>query len=211
MMNPSLHPNHSMVGYEYKSVTVRKDLESLWRDGYAQFGWKLEKSGPATQKHVWGPFRLLLAPLALIPFSPVGQWIEDHPSPTKAELKFKRNRAIAKKAELNQLQFRFEEGVAQIERLEKNKQISAAAIAYLIGFTGTLFMGVSVFSYLADMQQLSILMAIPGFSGWILSFFAYQNVKSSKSRKATPLIERQYDSIYETCRKASDILPGKTL
>ena len=32
----------SFIGYEYKSLTVNRRMESVYADGYQNFGWKLE-------------------------------------------------------------------------------------------------------------------------------------------------------------------------
>ena len=202
---------HSFTGYEYKSVTVSMNLEALWRDGYREFGWKLDRSAPAIVRHIWGPLRIMVAPLAIFPGGPFSKMISDHPSETRAELKFKRNRSIPKKAELSQLQSRFEASAAEIDNLEDSKSSFAAAAACVTGLTGTVFMAASTFAYLADMLQLCILMAVPGFAGWLLAYYVYQGVKGSRTRKLNPLIEKQYDNINEACRRASMIIHSEEL
>ena len=67
--------NNNFVGYEYKAVKVPKELESLWNDSMMNFGWQLEKSEPARVKHIWGPLRVMIAPLALIPGTPFRKMI----------------------------------------------------------------------------------------------------------------------------------------
>ena len=104
------------------------------------------------------------------------------------------------------MQSRFEACAAEIDNLEGSKKNTATAAAYIVGLAGTVFMGASVFSYLAGMLPLSIMMAVPGFALWILSYFIYQAVKNGRKRKISPLIEKQYDMIYEICRSASGIL-----
>jgi hypothetical protein len=196
----------NFIAYEHRTITVGNDMESIWRDGYKNFGWKLEKNEPAIVKHVWGPILVMLAPLALIPGSPALKMITDHKSEAKVELKFKRSRDIPKKAELNQLQSRFESCAEEIDSLEGSKRSTATATAYLVGLIATVFMAISVFSFLAGSIQLCILAAIAGFTGWILSYFVYQSVKGSRTRRVGPLIERQYDSLYDACARASMLL-----
>jgi hypothetical protein len=206
MMSDKHRQEQSFIGYEYKSLIVQMNMESLWRDGYNAFGWKLDKSVPAIKKHLWGPLRILVAPLAIFPGSPFAKMILDHPLETKAELKFKRDRAIRKKAELSQLQSQFEASAVQIENLEISKKSIPTVAASITGLVGTVFMAASVFAYLTGMLQLSILIAIPGFAGWILSYFVYQAVKGSRTRKLAPFIEKEYDTIHETCKKANTFI-----
>jgi hypothetical protein len=148
----------------------------------------------------------MLAPLALIPGSPAGKMIVDHKSETKITLTFKRDKFICNKTKLNRLQSRFEACAMTINSLEESKRTTAAALSYVVGLIGTVFMGVSVFSYLAGMLPLSIFMALPGFAGWILPYFIYQAEKNRKTRKVAPQIDKLHDTIYDLCAKADTFL-----
>jgi len=121
-------------------------------------------------------------------------------------LKFKRNRKIANKAELVKLQREFEGQVQEIEKLEDSKVIAPSAAAYGIGLVGTAFMAGAMFSYLANMLPLCIVLAVPAFIGWIVPYFAYRKIAQKKVDKITPIIEQQYDSVYGICEKASALL-----
>lgn len=205
-MSQIQYNDDNFIAYEYKTVTAPRNMESVWKDGYKNFGWKLEKSQAALVKHVWGPIRVMVAPLALLPGTPFAKMVMDHKSETNVELKFKRDRDIPRKSELNRLQSQFESYTQEIDYLEASKSSSAAAVACTVGIIGTVFMAASVFSFLAGMIPLSVLTAVPGFSAWILSYFIYQSVKGSKTKKVIPMIEKQYDNIYEACAKANVLL-----
>lgn len=100
----------SFIGYEYKSLTVNRRMESVYADGYQNFGWKLEDvSAPLT------------AGGAL-------------------SMKFKRDRKIRNKAELTRLQRQFEACADEIVELERSKTVAASITAYIIGLIGTAFM-----------------------------------------------------------------------
>jgi len=200
--------NNGFVGYEYKTVKVPKELESLWSDSMQNFGWKLEKSEAATVKHVWGPIRVLLAPLALLLGAPFKKMVIDHESETEVELIFKRDKNIAGKTDLTRLQTQFETYARGIECLEDSKSSGATIAAYVIGLIGTVFMGVSVFTYLAGSLPLMVVMAIPGFLGWILPYFVYNSLKGKKARSVEPQIEKQHENIYDVCMRANGILFG---
>jgi len=177
-MNEITRNGNDFIGYEYKDVTVKRDSASLYTDSYPNFGWTLEG--------------------ATIPIGGVGS----------VTMKFKRDRKIRNKAELTRLQRQFEAQVAEIEALERSREIGASAAAYGIGIAGTAFMAGSVFVYLADMLPLCIILAIPAFAGWVLPYFMYCNIRIKKTEKVAPLIERQYDTIYEVCEKANALLAG---
>ncbi len=163
------------IGYEYKEITVKRKMESVYSDGYTNFGWQLESTSAPVQSF------------------------------DSITLKFKRDRKIRNKAELTRLQRQFEAGVGEIERLEFSRTVGASAVAYVIGIAGTAFMAGSVFAYLAGMLPLSILLAIPGFSGWVLPYFCYLKLHSKKTEQVMPLIDQKYDEIYEVCKNASSL------
>lgn len=196
----------SYVGYEYKNVTVKKEMESVVSDGYKYFGWKLEKSTPTVVKHVWGPLRVMLAPLALLPGTPFGKMIQDHKSDTKVDLQLKRDKAITSKNELNRMQIQFEMLMEDIACLEETKTIGASVAAYIVGIAGTVFMGLSMFSYLADNLQACIILAVPGFLGWLLSAVVYKLMKGKRSKKIIPIVEEKYESATQLCEKAYSLI-----
>lgn len=167
---------NNFVGYEYKEITVNRSMESVYTDGYANFGWELDGTAPSLQ----GIASIML--------------------------KFKRDRKIRNKAELTRLQRQFEACAAEIEGLEKSKTSGAMIAAFSIGIVGTALMAGSMFAYLAGMLPLSIVLAIPAFIGWILPYFCYTNIKRKKTARVTPLVENQYDALYDVCEKANALL-----
>lgn len=121
-------------------------------------------------------------------------------------LKFRRNRKIRNKAELSRLQRKFESGAQEIENLEKSKTTGASITALSVGLAGTAFMAAAVFSFMGGMIPLMIILAIPGLAGWALSYFCYGRVKGKKILDVEPLIEKQYDEIYDVCAEAYKLL-----
>lgn len=53
---------------------------------------------------------------------------------------------------------------------------------------------------------LCIILAVPGFLGWILPYFLFKRVQRKETEKITPLIEAAYDEIYEICEKGNKLL-----
>lgn len=177
IMEEAKRERSNFVGYEYKDVTARNDMVALWSDSMVSFGWELEESTASIVQGI-----------------------------NTVNLKFKRDRKIRNKAELTRLQRQFEASVREIETLEKSKTMNASIFAFTFGIIGTAFMAGSVFTYIGDMLLPSIILAIPGFIGWILPYFCYVKLKDKKTASVTPLIDHQYDMIYETCEKASSLL-----
>lgn len=175
-MNEMKSKENGYVGYEYKDVTVKRNMESVYVDGYSNFGWSIEG--------------------ASIPVGKVDS----------VTLKFKRDRKIRNKAELTRLQRQFDSCVSEILSLESSKYIKASAVAYVIGVVGTAFMAGSVFTVTADKIIPTIILAIPGFIGWIVPYLFYRKISSTKTEQVTPLIDQKYDEIYEVCEKANSLI-----
>lgn len=164
--------------YEYKELSVVSAQASFYLDCYEHFGWKPD----------------------------------DHFAPQNRGdlliLKLKRNRKIVNRAELTRLQRNFEADMKEIEKLEDSKTTSATMIAITIGIFGTACMAGSVFAVTAapPIIWLCVLLAIPGFAGWILPYFAYKKVKEKKTDRIDRYIEEKYDEIYELCEKGHFLL-----
>lgn len=173
------------VGYEYKEVIADKSRASLLVDGYENFGWEVDGN--------------------------ISEFYEECKNPQKQNkviLRLKRNRKIINKMELTRLQRNFESCVREIEMLEKSKTSSATMYALILGILGTAFIAGSTFAVTAQPPHiiLCILLAIPGFLGWILPYFVYRRVLGKQTEKVTPLIEDKYDEIYEICKKGNRLL-----
>ena len=168
---------NNFVGYEYKDITTSRELEGIYADSYPSFGWALDGA----------------VPIPILGISTI-------------TLKFKRDRKIRNKAELTRLQRQFEACVSEIMRMEKSKSASASIVAFTVGIIGTACMAGATFSYLGSLIPLCIVLAVPGFIGWILPYFLYNLTYVKKTDKIAPLIEVKYDEIYEVCGKANALL-----
>lgn len=89
----------------------------------------MEKSQPAIEKHVWGPLRVMAAPLALLPGRFFKDMVQDHESKDKVELKLKRDKQIRNKNEQNRLQMTMEETLSEMEQMEATKTLGANMVA----------------------------------------------------------------------------------
>lgn len=172
------------VGYEYKEIAAESSMVPLLLDGYENFGWEVNGS---------------------LPGDGMGGKTG---SGGRSVLRLKRDRKILNKAELTRLQRNFEACVLEIQTLEQRKTSAAAAYAILLGVIGTAFMAGSTFAVTAQPPHyiLCILLAIPGFLGWIFPYFLYKKIVGKQTEKITPLIEAKYDEIYEICEKGNKLL-----
>ena len=171
------------VGYEYKEIVAENNRISFLLDGYENFGWELdERLMESRQEH------------------------SVHAA--KTVLQLKRNRKIINKTELTRLQRNFEACVNEIDKLEKEKTSVATIYAITLAIIGTAFMAGSTFAVTAPSPHyiLCIILAIPGFLGWIFPYFLYRKVVGQQTERITPLIEAKYDEIYEICEKGNKLL-----
>lgn len=175
----------SYVGYEYKEIYAEGSKASFMVDGYECFGWEVDDNLSIDSRNQYGAA-----------YS------------SKALIRMKRNRKIVNKMELTRLQRNFEACVKEIEMLENSKTSRATIYALVIGIIGTAFVAGSVFAITAQPPYIAlcIILAIPGFVGWILPIFVYRKVMKQQIERLTPLIEQKFDEIYELCEKGSKLL-----
>ncbi len=175
-MNENTVSGNSFVGYEYKSITVNCDMESMYADGYQNFGWMLESiSKPQVGVNT-------------------------------IAMKFKRDRKIRNKAELTRLQRQFDACASEITHMEKSKTSHAMMVALIVGLIGTAFLAGATFAYLGGLIALCIILALPGFIGWIFPYFLHNSTYTKQAAKVDPLIDKKQDEIYEVCERANALL-----
>ncbi|MGM9937725.1 MAG: hypothetical protein ACI38A_10295 [Candidatus Ornithomonoglobus sp.] len=170
--------NKAFTGYDYKEITADKKNVSQYIDCLECFGWQLNDKVPASGGR------------------------------NRVTLHLKRDRKIINKAELTRLTRHFEACMNEINALENSKESAALAVSLSIGLIGTAFMAGSTFAVTANppIIWLCVLLAVPGFIGWILPYFVHKKVFSKRAETVAPLIEAKYDEIYEICEKGSALL-----
>ncbi|WKY47642.1 hypothetical protein Q5O24_15025 [Eubacteriaceae bacterium ES3] len=122
------------------------------------------------------------------------------------KLKLQRDRKIKNRVALSDLQRKCEDAFINIEKLERSKNTKAMAVSLGVGVGGTVFLAGATFSYLAGAIPLCVVLAIPGFIGWGLPYFLNKKITKKSSDLVNPMIESNYDVIYEACEKASQLI-----
>lgn len=168
----------SFVGYEYKEITVSANLLSMYLDCYENFGWVLEEE------------------------------LQDMRNPHHIILRMKRDRKIINKMELTRLQRNFEACAQDLNKLQRAKTSAATIWALVVGIVGTVFMAGATFAVVHEppIIWLCVLLAIPGFIGWIFPYFIYREVVKRQEEKLQPLIEEKMEEIYQVCEKGHSLL-----
>lgn len=175
-MNEIRKESAGFVGYEYKEISASGERASFYLDCYESFGWTLDER---TQE-----------------------------SAAKGRLILKRERKIVNKTELTRLQRHFEACMDEIRALEQSRTTSATIWAIVVGLAGTAFMAGSTFAvvHIPPLYVLSAILAVPGFTGWILPWFLYKKLAARRTKVVAELMERQYDEIYEICEQGNQLL-----
>lgn len=177
------------TAYEYKEVLADAGQVSFLIDSYENFGWEPDENVmPGT--------------------------LEKYPERAgrgghgKTVLRLKRDRRIVNKTELTRLQRNFEACAEQIGSLEKAKTSHPSVMALTVGIIGTAFIAGSTFAVTADPPHiiLCIILAVPGFLGWVAPWFLYRSGVRRETEKINPLIEEKYDEIYEICERGNRLL-----
>ena len=129
-------------------------------------------------------------------------------NPDKVALKLKRDRKLQNRSEVNTLQRKCENALNTIDALERQKGTAAITAAFIFGLIGTVFLALAVFNItLLGMNiPLCIIFGVLGFIGCGLGYFSYLRVKKSRGEKNAPLIDEQYDIVYNTCEQAAALL-----
>lgn len=164
--------------FDYKRVTVNRNMISLYTTAYQNFGWVLIFSDPDDK---------------------------DFPSGRKVALEFRRDRKIRNKAELTRLQRNFDACVDEIREMEVEKTDAADKAARGIGLIGSVFLCCSALLTLAYELSAGILLAIPGFFGWLIPGFLHKRIVKKKAQEIEPLIAQKYDEIHQVCQKANGL------
>ena len=168
----------SFVGYEYKEITVSANQVPMYLDCYENFGWIPEEE------------------------------LSDVKNPHHVTVRMKRDRKIINKMELTRLQRNFEACAQDLNKLQKAKTSAATIWALAVGIVGTVFMAGSTFAVTHEppIIWLCVLLAIPGFIGWILPYFIYREIVKKQTDKLQPLMDEKMEEIYQVCEKGHSLL-----
>lgn len=166
------------IGYEYKEITADAEVLSYYIDGYENFGWEIDDR------------------------------VKQGNQNGRVKIGLKRDRKILNKVELTRLQQHFEACMDEISALKKSETSQAMAAALVIGLLGTAFMAGSTFAVTnhPPMIGLCIVLAIPGFLGWICPYFVYRKLRARRRETLVPLLEQKYEEIYGICERGNRLL-----
>lgn len=191
MMNELNSKNTDYIGYEYREFVVPEKYSSLCLDSYPCFGWESDPNRKVSKKNGEGYSNKTISRVQ-----------------ENITLYFRRSRNISNKAELTRLQRNFDSCVTELQKLERAKTTQATIAALVVGILGTAFMAGATFAVVAEppVIWLMIVLAVPGFLGWIVPYFLYRTLVQKRTAEIDPLIEKKYDEINLICEKGIHLL-----
>lgn len=170
------------IAYEYKSININKDLEPMYTDCYKNFGWIICNN----EKRDY--------------------YINNNYDSNIVELKFKRNRNISNRTELNKLQRICEDAFITIDKLEKMPNQFATMYSLIVGFIALIFIAISVLTIIKNIWFLAILCGLIGFVICAFPYSIYKNTLESKEKENKIKIDEQQDIIYNAYEEAKKIV-----
>lgn len=172
------------IVFDYKTVKVKRETETMLTDAYATLGWQVTSTTMAD------------ASLSCVNVS------------------FKRDRKIAHKSELDLLQKKIDAHIASIEKLISQKKRAGLPEAITMGTIGTLVFGggMSMTMLLEGMGLFigGIAVGVTGIAIGLLGWLISNKVKNKKHKRIEPLLEAEFDKFSAVCEQASCLTQQQT-
>lgn len=168
--------NETAKIFDYKTIKVKREMETLLCDAYENLGWELSSTTPCET------------------------------SIFMVNLTFKRPRAVAKKIELIKLQEKLDNTLSTIEQLKAKQKNAGKAEAITVGTIGALTFGggLSLTLTLTGTGYLigGIALGLVGIGIGFLGYLTYKKLSKSKSQKIQPLLDTELDKLADICEQA---------
>jgi hypothetical protein len=200
----NMNNKENFVAYEYKNVTVKRDSAAMYIDCMSNFGWTpIEDEGLDIQSVLSN-----LNPVHLgMNIANTAQAFAETPDGSETvTLKFKRDRRIENKRELDNLERKCVEALSAVNRIERKNNAQTMGVSLGTGIVGTAFIGLAVYNFVFSHVALGVLFAAVGAVGWAIGFFSNRRIGTKKAVETEPHIQEQFDIAYNACEQAHALL-----
>lgn len=169
----------NVITYDYKTIKVRREMETIVCDTYQNLGW--EQTGSATVEG----------------------------SIAYVNLSFKRDRKIANKMELLKIQEKVDSTLLSIENAQKQKKNAGTTNGLVTGIAGALIFGggMSMTMTLTGAGFLAggIVLGVVGIAVCVSAYFISRKVRNKRLEKIQPVLESEYDKLADLCENAAKL------
>lgn len=169
----------NVIIYDYKTVKVKREMETLVCDTYQNLGWELTGTSSVEGSLFY------------------------------INLSFKRNRKIDNKVELLKLQEKVDNNILMINSLQNKKKNSGLSTSIAVGILGALTFGggLSMTMLLKGVGYMigGIALGLVGLGICGLSYLLFKKINKKASIKLQPMIESEYDKLADICEQASKL------
>lgn len=200
-----MNDNKNFVAYEYKDITVKHDTRAIYTDCLSNFGWELIEE----QEYGFQPIQSDIHHVNTRIKSNIHA-VQSPPSQIDGinmiSLKFKRDRRIDHKSELNRLERQCENALAAISSLERKNSTYTMGLSLGAGIIGAVFLGFAVYNFLSSNIILGLFLTVIGVAGWATGFFGNLKMARKKTVQAEPIIQEQLEIAYRVSEQAHALL-----
>lgn len=169
----------NVISYDYKTIKVKREIETLVCDTYENLGWELTNTSSVEGSLFY------------------------------INLSFKRDRKTANKVELLKLQERADNVIATIENLQKKKKTAGLGASISTGVVGALTFGggMSMCMVLSGIGYMigGIALGIVGAGICALAYPIFKNINKKQSVKIQPILESEFDKLADICEQAAKL------
>jgi len=166
-----------VITYDYKTITVKRQMETMAADAYENLGWEFIGSSLAGG------------------------------SIFNVNLSFKRDRKIADKQKLLKLQERIDNTLQHAEALLGKKRTAGMIPALTVGIAGALIFGGGMSMVLTLIETVGfviggVALGIAGLGVALLAWPIYKKVRKTTLAKIEPILEDEFNRLADICEEA---------
>ena len=169
----------NLVTYDYKTIKVKRNIETLVCDTYVNLGWELTNTSSAEGSIFY------------------------------VNLSFKRDTKAKNKIELLKLQEKADSIIATIENLQSKKKSAGTGASIGVGVLGTLTFGggMSICMTLSGIGFLlgGIALGLVGAVICALAYPLFKKINKKANVSITPIIESEYDKLSDISEQAGKL------
>lgn len=173
--------NENAITYDYKTIKVKREYETIVCDAYENLGWELTNTSASENSLFY------------------------------INLSFKRNRKIENKMELTKLQEKVDNILANIENLQTKKKNAGVVEGISTDVVGALIFGGGMSMSMLNTASVGLLVGgiavgIVGITVGLLGWLVFKKINKKKNTKIQPILESEFDKLADVCEQAHGLI-----